>query len=61
MADVYLDLEIRSPSCFMFVFPVRCDERSLLNGFNHDRDALTTADARGAQAVALSSSTQCMQ
>jgi hypothetical protein len=42
-------------------FPVRCDERSLLNGFNYDRDTLAAADACGAKAVSFALIAQRMQ
>jgi hypothetical protein len=43
------------------IFLVRCNERSLLNGFHYDRDTLAAADARGAQPVSFALSTQRMQ
>jgi hypothetical protein len=42
-------------------FLVRCDERSLLNGFNYDRDALAAADARGAKTISFALIAQRMQ
>jgi len=43
------------------IFLVRCNERSLLNGFNYDRDSLAATDTRGTQPVSFALSTQRMQ
>jgi hypothetical protein len=42
-------------------FLVHCDERSLLNGFNYDRDALAAADACGTKAISFALIAQRMQ
>jgi len=47
-------------SCVMYS-SFALSERSLMYGFNHQRYALTAADARRSQPIAFSLGPQCMQ